>query len=45
MFKNKTSPYLGAKLRGVVEKTFLRGQVVFDRRETTHSLPFLGELL
>ncbi|KAF8893767.1 allantoinase [Infundibulicybe gibba] len=30
-FKNKISPYVGLKLRGRVEKTFLRGALVYDR--------------
>jgi len=31
-FKNKDSPYEGLTLRGVVEQTFVRGELVFDRR-------------
>lgn len=30
-FKNKLSPYEGLTLSGVVEKTFLRGQLVYNR--------------
>jgi allantoinase len=30
-FRHKMSPYLGAKLRGVVRETWLRGACVFDR--------------
>jgi allantoinase len=29
-FKNKLSPYEGLTLRGRVEKTFLRGSLVYD---------------
>jgi allantoinase len=29
-FKNKLSPYEGITLRGRVEKTFLRGSLVYD---------------
>ena len=30
-FKHRVSPYLGKKLRGRVERTWLRGQTVFER--------------
>jgi allantoinase len=30
-FRHKVSPYLGRRLRGRVEKTWLRGRVVYDR--------------
>jgi allantoinase len=32
-FKNKLSPYEGLTLKGVVEKTFIRGNLVFDVHE------------
>jgi allantoinase len=32
-FKNKVSPYVGMTLAGRVEKTILRGSVVWDRNE------------
>lgn len=31
LFRNKVTPYAGMELRGVVHKTLLRGQIVFDR--------------
>ena len=30
-FKNKLTPYEGMTLRGRVEKTYLRGRLVYDR--------------
>ncbi|WVQ97969.1 allantoinase [Kwoniella sp. CBS 9459] len=30
LFKNKVSPYLGKKLKGLVEKTYLSGKLVWD---------------
>ncbi|KAH7925526.1 allantoinase [Leucogyrophana mollusca] len=32
-FKNKLSPYEGMGLRGVVHQTFLRGRLVYDRKQ------------
>jgi allantoinase len=32
-YRHRVSPYLGARLRGVVQKTFLRGQCIFDEGE------------
>jgi len=32
-FKNKLSPYIGMTLRGRVEKTYLRGSLVYDNCE------------
>ena len=29
--RHKVSPYIGLELRGVVEQTFLRGQLVYER--------------
>lgn len=45
-FKNKLSPYEGLKLTGVVEKTFLRGRLVYDKesKELFASKP-VGKLL
>ena len=31
--RHRVSPYLGERLRGVVQKTFLRGQCIFDAGE------------
>lgn len=31
-FKNKLSPYVGKELYGLVDKTILRGTVVYDRQ-------------
>lgn len=33
--KNKVTPYEGRKLKGVVEKTFVRGRVVYERGKLT----------
>ncbi|KAF5354785.1 hypothetical protein D9756_005299 [Leucocoprinus leucothites] len=30
-FKNKLTPYVGQRLRGVVEQTYVRGKLVYDR--------------
>ena len=32
-FKNKLSPYEGQRLSGVVEKTFVRGSLVYDFKD------------
>ena len=32
-YRHRVSPYLGERLRGVVQKTFLRGQCIFDAGE------------
>ncbi len=34
-FRHKVSPYLGAKLRGAVRETWLRGERIFDQGEFT----------
>ena len=34
--KHKVSPYLGQELRGVVEQTFLKGQLVYQRPKFTN---------
>jgi allantoinase len=39
-FRHKVSPYLGRRLRGRVEKTLLRGQVVYDGHQ--HSAQPIG---
>ncbi|KAJ3899681.1 allantoinase [Lentinula edodes] len=44
-FKNKVSPYVGLKLRGRVEKTFIRGSIVYDRISGFDGLNPSGELL
>ncbi|KAH7925528.1 allantoinase [Leucogyrophana mollusca] len=45
-FKNKLSAYEGMTLRGVVQKTFLRGQLVYDQaRNGFDELDPLGKLL
>lgn len=45
-FKNKLSAYEGLVLRGVVEQTFLRGHLVYDRsRNGFDGLSPVGELL
>ncbi|KAJ6625618.1 hypothetical protein B0H10DRAFT_2313271 [Mycena sp. CBHHK59/15] len=43
-FKNKLSPYEGRTLRGRVEKTYLRGSLVYDHVTQFESAPF-GRLL
>lgn len=42
-FKNKVSPYLGHTLQGVVHKTLLRGQVIYDRDAATLFSPPRGQ--
>lgn len=44
-FKNKISPYVGLKLRGRVEKTFLRGSLVYDRENGFDGVRPIGQLL
>ncbi|KAJ4483394.1 allantoinase [Lentinula aciculospora] len=44
-FKNKISPYVGLKLRGRVEKTFLRGSLIYDRVSGFDVVEPKGELL
>ncbi|MCC2545097.1 allantoinase AllB [Hymenobacter sp. BT175] len=43
LHKHKVSPYLGRPLRGVVEQTYLRGQLVYNRPDLV--LPNSGQLL
>lgn len=35
LFKNKVSPYVGKQLKGVVNQTYLRGQLVWDGQSVT----------
>lgn len=42
-FRHKVSPYLGAKLRGRVRRTLLRGQEIYV--DGTHALPARGQPL
>ncbi|KAG6831746.1 hypothetical protein H0H92_007898 [Tricholoma furcatifolium] len=43
-FKNKISPYVGMTLRGRVEKTYLRGNLVYDMTAYAE-LPPVGQVL
>ena len=45
MFRNKISPYLGRTLRGIVEKTFLRGRLVWDISSGKQPYPSHGEVM
>lgn len=47
LFRNKQSAYIGKTLKGRVEKTYLRGEVVWDASDATGSLaaPTKGQLL
>jgi allantoinase len=42
--RHKLTPYTGEILRGVIEKTFLRGQIVYDGREFPGTQP-RGEII
>ncbi|KAF9071739.1 allantoinase [Rhodocollybia butyracea] len=44
-FKNKISPYVGFQLRGRVEKTFLRGNLIYDSINGFEGVKLLGNLL
>ncbi|KAL6298879.1 allantoinase [Sparassis latifolia] len=44
-FKNKLTPYEGLNLRGLVEKTFVRGQLVYDAARGFEGLEPIGRLL
>ncbi|KAJ3762396.1 allantoinase [Lentinula raphanica] len=44
-FKNKISPYVGLELRGRVEKTFLRGSLVYDGSRGVEGIEPEGMLL
>jgi allantoinase len=37
LFRNKCSPYQGRTMTGMVKKTILRGQVIFDREAVTEA--------
>jgi len=37
LFRNKCSPYQGRTMTGMVKKTILRGQVIFDRDATSET--------
>ncbi|KAG7098561.1 hypothetical protein E1B28_000494 [Marasmius oreades] len=41
-FKNKVSPYVGMKLQGRVEKTFLRGSLAYDWRNGVGTPDFIA---
>jgi allantoinase len=44
-FKNKLSPYVGLTLRGRVEKTYLRGKLIYDHEQGFQSSGPSGALL
>ncbi|PBK74351.1 allantoinase [Armillaria solidipes] len=44
-FKNKISPYEGQRLRGLAEKTYLRGNLVYDHQTGLQGLKPTGKLL
>ena len=44
LHRHPVTPYLGARLRGTVEATYVRGRLAFDRRTGPASSP-PGELL
>ncbi|KAL0576654.1 Allantoinase [Marasmius crinis-equi] len=44
-FRNKVSPYVGMKLQGRVEKTYLRGSLVYDWRNGDPEFVGSGNLL
>lgn len=43
-YKNKISAFVGLKGKGLVEKTFVRGNMVFDGGEIT-AAPGTGKLI
>ncbi|OCF58893.1 allantoinase [Kwoniella mangroviensis CBS 10435] len=46
LFKNKVSPYVGKNLRGLVEKTYLGGQLVWDHSKGVDGVAYSqGNLL
>ncbi|KAF9268889.1 allantoinase [Marasmius fiardii PR-910] len=45
VFKNKLSPYVGMKLQGRVEKTFLRGSLAYDWRSGSPDYVASGTLI
>ncbi|SCV74368.1 BQ2448_6800 [Microbotryum intermedium] len=44
-FKNRLSPYEGLELEGAVSKTYLRGQLVYDRQNGFKGIEPSGKLL
>jgi allantoinase len=44
-FKNKLTPYEGMRLKGQVDKTFLRGQLIYSRNSGFEGLAAIGKLL
>lgn len=44
-FKNKANPYTGRFLQGVVHKTILRGEIIYDHLDKTVGVKPTGELL
>ena len=38
-FRNKVSPYVGKTLVGLVEQTYLRGALVYDRTDAESTSP------
>ncbi|KAK2463262.1 hypothetical protein APHAL10511_004917 [Amanita phalloides] len=44
-FKNKVSPYVGKKLRGRVERTYLRGVMIYDRTSDAAEVTLVGQLI
>lgn len=44
-FKNRSSPYEGMTLKGIVLQTYLRGEKVFDRKTGFGGLVPRGRLI
>lgn len=45
-FRNKVSPYVGKTLRGRVERTYLRGVMIYDRTaDDGAEIPLVGQLI
>lgn len=45
-FRNKISPYVGKTLRGRVERTYLRGVMIYDRSANgVAEIPPVGQLI
>ncbi|KAF8630637.1 hypothetical protein AX15_002788 [Amanita polypyramis BW_CC] len=44
-FKNKVSPYVGRTLRGRIERTYLRGTMIYDRMGDAAEIPLVGKLI
>jgi allantoinase len=45
LFRNKVSPFIGQTLKGTVEQTYLRGNIVFDKARGGPVGERLGELV